>query len=119
MFGIVKKGKIFMLYDDKKFIGKVIKNARKRVKMTQADLAEKINMSEKNLVNIETGKQFPKVNNFLRIIDLLEISIDEFGLKQTCDKEDTNKEYLLKQILLATSDEVTNYAKLLKIAKQI
>ena len=57
-----------MIYDDKKFIGKIIKNARKSAKLTQAELAEKIDMSEKNLGNIENGKQFPQVNNFLKTI---------------------------------------------------
>ena len=56
-----------MIYDDKKFIGKIIKNARKKLKLTQAELAEKIDMSEKNLGNIEKGKQFPQINNFFRI----------------------------------------------------
>ena len=35
-----------MIYDDKKFIGKVIKNARKKAKLSQAELSEKIEMSD-------------------------------------------------------------------------
>lgn len=31
-----------MIYDDKKFIGNIIKKARKNAKMTQTELSEKI-----------------------------------------------------------------------------
>lgn len=36
-----KKKVKYMIYDDKKFIGKIIKNARKKAKFSQAELAEK------------------------------------------------------------------------------
>ena len=64
-----------MMYDDKKFIGEIIKNARKNLKMRQSELAEKIDMSDKNLGNIENGKQFPQINNFFKILEVLNLSI--------------------------------------------
>ena len=69
-----------MIYDEKKFIGNVIRNARKRAKLSQAQLAERVEMSDKNLGNIENGKQFPQVNNFLRIIEVLSLSLEDFGI---------------------------------------
>ena len=47
-----------MFYCDKKFIGNVIKTFRKKSKIKQSELAEKIGISEKHLSKIETGKNY-------------------------------------------------------------
>ena len=70
-----------MIYDDKKFIGNVIRNARKQAKFSQAELSEKLGMTEKNLGNIENGRQYPQVNNFLKIIEVLNLSLKDFVVK--------------------------------------
>ena len=44
-----------MIYDDKKFIGEVIKKARKESGLRQSVLAERIGMTDKNLGNIENN----------------------------------------------------------------
>lgn len=107
-----------MIYDDKKFIGKIIKNARKKAKLTQAQLSEKLGMSEKNIGNIENGKQYPQVDNFLRIIEVLNISLDEFGINYT-KFEDKSKNELLKLILNSTSEESEKYLKIIKFFNEI
>lgn len=118
MFGILVKGNIFMLYNDKEFIGKVIKNARKRVKMTQAELAEKINMSEKNIGNIENGKQFPQVDNFLRLIEELNISLEEFGVKSSNKVSETQEE-LIRLILNSTEETNKKYLETVRFINNI
>jgi transcriptional regulator with XRE-family HTH domain len=45
------------MYNNKSFIGNIIRNARKKAKLSQAELSEKLGMSEKNLGNIENGRQ--------------------------------------------------------------
>ena len=50
---------IMFLYEDKEFIGKKIKQFRIKAKLSQAELSEKIGMTEKNLSNIERGLQIP------------------------------------------------------------
>ena len=45
-----------------------IKRAREVMKMTQYELAEKIGISEKHLSKIETGKNYPALDTFLKIL---------------------------------------------------
>lgn len=94
---------LFMIYDDKIFIGKIIKNARKKAGLNQSELAEMIDMCDKNIGNIENGKQFPQVNNFLHLIEVLELSLEDFGVKKYDKKLDKIKTNLIKMIL--SSDE--------------
>ena len=55
------------LYDDKEFVGKKIKQLRTNAGLSQAELSEKIGMTEKNLSNIERGLQYPALNSFLNV----------------------------------------------------
>ena len=89
-----------MIYDDKKFIGKVVRNARKKARLNQSELSEKLCMSEKNLSNIENGRQYPQVNNFLRIIEVLNLTLKDFGVN-SCERPilDEVKEHLVSKIL--------------------
>lgn len=107
-----------MIYDDKKFIGNVIKTARKKAKLSQAELCEKLNMSDKNLGNIENGKQFPQVNNFLKIIEILNLNLEDFGVKNTQIK-DNKKDELSKIILSADDKKISSYIKALKMVDEI
>ncbi len=107
-----------MLYSDKKFIGNIIKNARKRAGLTQGALAEKIEMCEKNIGNIENGKQFPQVDNFLRLIEVLNISLDEFGVKH-CTKVNEVQEELIKLVLNSTEEMNTKYLKTIRFIDNI
>ena len=103
-----------MLYDDKKFIGNIIKNARKNAKYSQAQLSELIGMCDKNLGNIENGKQFPAVNNFLKIIEVLNLSLEDFGVRQV--KEQNPVLNGLFETVLNSSEEKRNmYLDILKI----
>lgn len=68
------------LYDDKEFVGKKIKQLRTNAGLSQAELSEKIGMTEKNLSNIERGLQYPALNSFLKLLDILDISVGEFGV---------------------------------------
>lgn len=97
-----------MIYDDKKFIGEIIKNARKKLKLTQAELAEKIDMSEKNLGNIEKGKQFPQINNFFRLLEVLNLSLDDFGVNSN-NEFDEKRENLIQKIYLLGDAEIEIY----------
>ncbi len=107
-----------MIYDDKKFIGEVIKKARQKAKLSQAELSEKIDMTDKNLGNIENGKQFPQVNNFLRLIEFLGLSLEDFGVRKKEDK-DESKEALLKLILLSTTKECQGYLEILNVINNV
>lgn len=101
------------LYDDKVFLGKKIKQLRINAKLSQAELSEKIGMTEKNLSNIERGLQVPALNSFLRLLDVLNVSLTEFGVL-TSDTKNENRDELIKEIYLASQNEIEAYLKLLK-----
>lgn len=105
-----------MLYDDKKFIGSVIRNARKNMGLSQAELSEKIGMTDKNLGNIENGKQFPQVNNFLKIMEELQLTVEDFGSRIYPKTSNADIE-LLKIILSASKKENDVYLSVIKALK--
>lgn len=107
-----------MIYDDKRFIGQVIRNARKRAGLTQNQLAEAIGMSEKNLGNIENGRQFPQVNNFLHLIAFLNIPLSDFGVNNII-QDDHSKNELAKLLLTTSSKQIDIYKKIFELIKSL
>lgn len=105
-----------MIYDDKKFIGKVVRNARKKARLNQSELSEKLCMSEKNLSNIENGRQYPQVNNFLRIIEVLNLTLKDFGVN-SCERPilDEVKEHLVSKILSSPDKKIKLYKRALEL----
>ena len=61
----------------KEQIGIRISNARKVMGLTQAELAERIGVSEKYLSRIENGNQVPSITIVARICEVLQISADK------------------------------------------
>ncbi|DAA84027.1 TPA: hypothetical protein CPT90_06510 [Candidatus Gastranaerophilales bacterium HUM_3] len=106
------------LYDDKEFLGKKIKQLRVNAKLSQAELSEKIGMTEKNLSNIERGLQVPALNSFLKMLDVLNISLSEFGVS-TNETENKSRDELIKEIYLANPNEIEAYLKIIKTIKEI
>lgn len=78
--------------DIKKELGEKIKRLRKKSGFTQEKLAEIINISSRNLSNIELGLSYPKPETLEKIIETLDIS--------------TNK--LFETEHLKTDDELVN-----------
>lgn len=107
-----------MIYDSKEFVGNIIKNARKKYGYTQSLLSEKIGMSEKNLGNIENGKQYPLLNNFLRILEVLNLSVEDFGVN-SAKVNNTNKEKLLEKIYCLNEDEALHFLDILKSVESL
>lgn len=104
-----------MILDDKKFIGKIIRQYRQKNKLTLAQLAEKTDMSEKHLGQIERGAFSPTISTFFKIVKVLKINIADFGLKYD---EDTNKtrETLLKHIYGADEAELKLFFDVIEAA---
>lgn len=87
---------------DKKVIAQIIQSNRKKAKLTQAELAEKIGISEKHLSKIETGKYYPALDTFLKILEILNLTLGDFGLQNISDSY-PNK--VLLQKIINTSSE--------------
>ena len=107
-----------MLYDDKKFIGKTIQTIRKNAKIKQSELAEKIGISEKHLSKIETGKNLPSLDNFLKMAEILKFSLEDFGIK-TKSYENEYKQSLLKIAYSATISEAKSYCEIIETLNKI
>lgn len=107
-----------MIYDDKKFIGDVIKKARKEANLKQSVLAEKIGMTDKNLGNIENGKQYPQLNNFFRLLEVLNLSVNDFGVKTRTSQNDI-REKLLYEIYVSSEKELQIYLEILNSLKKL
>lgn len=73
---------------DYALIGKRIKEARTRKKLSQAVLAEKVNLSTTYISYIENGYKCLSINALIMIANSLEVSSDELlqdALKNTTD----------------------------------
>ena len=57
-------------------MGNRIKIRRKELRIKQAELAEKLNISNNHMSSIENGRQKPSLDIFIRICDLLNVTPD-------------------------------------------
>lgn len=62
---------------DKYITGSVIKELRESKKLTQADLAQKLNVSDKTVSKWETGKGYPDITLLEPIASIFDVSIAE------------------------------------------
>ena len=69
-------------------IGKFILECRKEKKLTQAELAEKLGVTDKSISNWENGRNMPDLSLFKLLCELLDISINDLisGEKVSEDK---------------------------------
>ena len=68
-------------------IGKFIANMRKEKKLTQQDLAEKLNVSDRTIGNWENGRNMPDLSLFKPLCDELGITINELISGEKIKKE--------------------------------
>ena len=72
-------------------IGKYIAGKRKALGMTQKQLAEKLNMSDKSVSKWERGICLPDVSVYMELCEILGISINEFLAGEDIDAENLEK----------------------------
>jgi transcriptional regulator with XRE-family HTH domain len=76
--------------DYKRIIANNITELRKAVPLTQAELAEKLNYSDKAVSKWERDISCPDINTFPKLAEILGVSVDE--LLQANDEVSKNKE---------------------------
>ena len=54
-----------------------IRSLRKKLKMTQEQMAKKLYLKRQTLSNYEIGKRVPDIYELVKIADLFDISLDE------------------------------------------
>ena len=74
-----------------KLMGERIAKLRKENHMTQAMLAEKLNMSDKSVSKWERGICLPDVSVYMELCEILGISINEFLAGEDIDAENVEK----------------------------
>ncbi len=57
--------------------GQVIKKVRKEKGMTQEDVARALNVKTSEISQYESGKRLPRLNTFLMLLDLFNLTADE------------------------------------------
>lgn len=84
-------------------IGKYIAEKRKALGLTQKQLAEKLNMSDKSVSKWERGICLPNVSIYMELCSILRISINEFlagediGTENVIEKSDSNLIQITKE----------------------
>ena len=78
---------------NKQSVAQIIQDARKEENLTQAQFAETIGISEKHLSRIETGKNYPALDTFIKILDVLKLTLEDFDIVNPQKNED-DKLYL-------------------------
>lgn len=108
-----------MIYDDREYIAKKIRLARKKASLTQEELAEKVGISAKQISRIEIATYSPSLSTFLKLVDVLNIDISEFGIQKTSLPEKNSiRDKLMKLIYNATDKEIEFYYLTLDVMAQ-
>lgn len=82
------------IMDIKRNVAKNITNLRKKNKMTQVELAEKINYSDKAVSKWERGEAVPDIDTLYLLAQLFGVKIDYF----VQEDEDVQKEFVVPKI---------------------
>lgn len=100
---------------DQKKIGTFITECRKRKKLTQRELAEKLGVTDRSVSNWENGVCLPDAGLYRPLCDILEISINElFAGEFICEENykniaDKNLLMLLEHRLYDTSSKEISF----------
>ena len=97
-----------MKFDDKEFIAQQIKIHRKKAGLTQAELAEKVNLSTQHISRIESACYIPSLSSFFMIANELNIDLKIFGFNIK-SSDDIRKDALIKTIANANENELIFY----------
>ncbi|QQK08353.1 helix-turn-helix transcriptional regulator [Miniphocaeibacter halophilus] len=62
-------------------IKNILKDRRKKLNLTQEQVAEKIFVSKKSVSNWETGRTTPDIDSLIRIAKLYDLSLDNLLLE--------------------------------------
>lgn len=104
-----------MIFNDKKYIAKKIKEYRLKKGLTQAELAEKIDIGTKQVSRIEVADFYPSLTTFLKIVETLDIDLNDFQIKNAKDNNNTRNK-LIDLIYNANNTELEFYDRVLTFA---
>ena len=86
-------------------IGKFIADTRKKKNLTQIQLAERLNITDRAVSKWECGRSMPDSSIMLELCEVLEISVNELLTGEELEMEDYNKQTELNLIELVKQKE--------------
>lgn len=86
-----------------KSIGETIANLRKQKGMTQSELAEKMNVTDKAVSKWERDLSCPDINTISKLADILDVSVDELLKAKKQDYSNNKIKDLINSILKAVA----------------
>ena len=89
-------------------IGKFIQEQRKKNNLTQAELAEKLNITDRAISKWENGKSMPDSSIMLDLCKELKITVNELLSGETIDKNNYNEIAEKKLLEMAQNEENQN-----------
>ena len=92
-------------------IGKFIAQCGKHGNLTQMQLAEKLNITDRAVSKWETGKTMPDTSIMLELCDILCISVNELLSGEKIDMENNNQKN--EQLLLDMAKEIEKKEKMI------
>ncbi len=102
---------------DKKKIGEIIKNKRKIMGLTQFELAEKVEVHEKQISRIEAGINYPTFVTFAKLLNILKLTFDDFSSNSNLTQN--QKISKINQIINQSNDfELNIYCETIKTLKK-
>ena len=95
-------------------IGKFIADRRKQIGLTQMQLAEKLNITDRAVSKWETGRSLPDSSIMLELCDLLGVTVNDLLSGEVVTMENYNKEWENKLIEMLKQKEEAD-KRLLKL----
>ena len=98
---------------NKKLFGQRLKELRLKKGMTQFELAEAVEMHEKHISRIEAGIYFPTFDNFVKIMETLDLEWKDFDVNTKLENNSV-KNKAFKIIQRANEKELKIYVTVLE-----
>jgi len=89
-------------------IGKFIAESRKKKNLTQMQLAEELNITDRAISKWECGRAMPDSSIMLQLCELLEISVNELLTGEKLEMEKYNKQVELNLIEMVKQKEASD-----------
>ena len=99
--------------DNKKALGKRIRELRKYNKLSQEKLAELVDLEPPSICNIENGRNYPTLPNLEKIMKVLNVSyLDIFNFEHHKEKSDLFEEIIT--MLKENPDRIQDIYRVIK-----
>jgi len=100
-------------------IGKRIRQERRRLKLTQEELAERADISANFLGHIERGTKRPTLNTLTKIADVLQVSMGTLFVSETTYKLPTDDLFVKRFMSLVRDKKREEKELILKVAEMV